>query len=112
MKHTTLTLLLMAFLFCTPSFAQEPNLGLINRVVLGDRQPPSADYRTVTQPQTRQYPPLPRADYISRKPVNLNGKEKKALKLSNEWKDRPVNPVMVKNGQIKYELGATMPTII
>jgi type IV secretion system protein VirB9 len=102
----------MASLFCAPSFAQDTSLGLVNRVVLDDRQPPPANYKTVTPPQAKQYPPLSRPDYISRKPVNLNDKEKTALKLSNEWKARPINPVMVKNGQILYVFGATMPSII
>ncbi len=82
--------------------------GADDKIVL-QRQPPLADLQPVSVSQPN---PLPQPDYVSRKVVNLNAKEKKALKLSNEWTNRPVNPVMVNNGQIKYVFGATLPTII
>lgn len=103
-------LFILFLVLSSPVFAQEEGQGLVNKLIIGQRQPPPQDLdRPVAPSQQKQ---LPRPDYISRKVVDLNAKEKRALKLSREWKDRPVNPMMVENGQIKYVFGATLPTII
>ncbi|OEU68033.1 MAG: P-type conjugative transfer protein TrbG [Desulfovibrio sp. S3730MH75] len=54
----------------------------------------------------------PAPDYISKTKVPLNAKEWKALKLSNEWMNRKINPIMQSNGKVVYVFGATLPTII
>lgn len=45
-------------------------------------------------------------------PLNLSPKELEALRLSQEWSDRPIKPIQVGAGKVVYVFGATMPTII
>ncbi|NDV23121.1 P-type conjugative transfer protein TrbG [Desulfovibrio sp. JC022] len=56
--------------------------------------------------------PLPAPDYISKKDVPLNSKEWAALKLSREWMNRKIKPIMQSNGKVVYVYGATLPTLI
>lgn len=44
--------------------------------------------------------------------LNLSPKEIEALRLSQEWSDRPIKPIQVGAGKVVYVFGATMPTII
>jgi len=45
-------------------------------------------------------------------PVILNDKEKAALQLSNEWKNKRDIPRRGPDGSIRYLFGATLPTIV
>lgn len=62
------------------------------------RQPPQA----VEAPQS----------VLSKDTIRLTRKERTAVSLSKEWKERPVNPVMQQNGKVVYVYGATLPTIV
>jgi len=95
-----------------PAHAQQPkNEGLLNKVFMSDREPPPSRKGKIQAVQLNE-PPLPEPDYISKKAVDLNGKEKRALKLSRDWKNRPINPVIQKNGKVSFTYGATMPTVV
>lgn len=50
--------------------------------------------------------------YISPVKPNLSAKEKAALKLSGDYQDRPIKPILTENGRITYAYGATLPSII
>lgn len=42
----------------------------------------------------------------------LTPKEEEALRLAQEWTDRPIKPIQTTGGKVVYVYGATMPTII
>lgn len=44
--------------------------------------------------------------------VILTPKEVEALRLAQEWSDKPVKPIHLGSGKVVYVFGATMPTII
>lgn len=100
--------------------AQQNSTGLLNRIFIDGRTAPSA-----TQPDRSQYgytasteineadiynTPLP--EYLSPVNVPLNGKEKKAVKLSKKWINNDVTPFLSNGGKLMYVFGSTLPTII
>ena len=44
--------------------------------------------------------------------LGLSPKEVEALRLAQEWSDRPIKPVQIAGGKVVYVHGATLPTII
>lgn len=50
-------------------------------------------------------------DYLS-KEVILTPKEEEALRLADDWSNRPIKPIHTGGGKVVYVHGATMPTII
>ncbi|CCO24020.1 P-type conjugative transfer protein TrbG [Maridesulfovibrio hydrothermalis] len=98
----------LVFISCTAVMATPEQQGLMNKV-FAQHQPPEHK----PSPASREYvSPLPTPDYISKTDVRLNSKEWKALKLSKEWMNRKINPIMQSNGKVVYVFGATLPTII
>ncbi|MBQ4132741.1 MAG: P-type conjugative transfer protein TrbG [Desulfovibrionaceae bacterium] len=70
-------------------------------------------------PETDEMGPFPGApaqppatSYISNKNPALDGKERKALELSNQFANQQINPMLVSNGKVVFMHGATMPTVI
>lgn len=87
--------------------------GLMNKVFV-QQSPPVDTSGTANGPQALPYSTVitTTPDYISKTDVRLNNKEKKALKLSKEWINRKVSPILLSNGKVVYVFGATLPTII
>lgn len=56
--------------------------------------------------------PLGSTSYISPVKPNLSAKEKAALKLSGDYQERPIKPILTENGRITYAYGATLPSLI
>lgn len=56
--------------------------------------------------------PLGSTGYISPIKPNLSAKEKAALKLSGDYQERSIKPVLTENGRITYSYGATLPSLI
>ncbi|WP_415713355.1 P-type conjugative transfer protein TrbG [Maridesulfovibrio sp.] len=120
MKHLILTLFLV-LIACSGWAApdqqqdrqQNPDSGLMNKVFAQHSPPENSKNRAETV-QNSSYSPsmMAQPDYISKTNVRLNSKEWEALKLSKEWINRKINPVMQSNGKVVYVFGATMPTII
>ena len=50
-------------------------------------------------------------EYLERE-VLLTPKEEEALRLADDWSNRPVKPIHTGSGKVVYVHGATMPTII
>lgn len=100
--------LFVLFIFvATSAFAEgQQGEGVLNKIFV------SRDDGAAKAVQNATAQPLPRVDYISREPVKLNAKEKKALSLAQEWKDRTINPVMEPGGKVIFVFGATMPTLV
>ncbi|MGL4209460.1 MAG: P-type conjugative transfer protein TrbG [Candidatus Adiutrix sp.] len=44
--------------------------------------------------------------------LGLSPKEEEALRLANQWADRPIKPIQTSAGKVVYVFGASMPTII
>ncbi|WP_243545444.1 P-type conjugative transfer protein TrbG [Pseudodesulfovibrio tunisiensis] len=108
-----LPLILMGSLFAIPAHAAPPPKdapGLLNKVFIS-REAPDPE-QVEEQDVVVELPPLPEPEYISSKPVKLTDKERKALSMATEWKDRKVNPVMHPGGKVVYVFGATMPSIV
>lgn len=55
------------------------------------------------------YGPLPQ---LSPDTVQLSPKEQKAVSLSNQWKNRPVLPVLGEDGSVVFTFGSTLPSVI
>lgn len=54
----------------------------------------------------------PAQGYISKKSVPLSPKEKKALGLANEYKDRNMMPYMTDAGRVTFTYGQTQPSVV
>ncbi len=54
----------------------------------------------------------PPANYISNKKVPLSVKEKRALSLSDEYRERNILPVMTDAGRVTFTYGVTQPSVI
>lgn len=50
-------------------------------------------------------------EYLTRE-VILTPKEAEALRLADDWSNRPIKPIHTGGGKVVYVYGATMPTII
>lgn len=50
-------------------------------------------------------------EYLSRE-IALTPKEVEALRLADDWSNRPIKPIHTGGGKVVYVFGATMPTII
>ncbi|NDV26921.1 P-type conjugative transfer protein TrbG [Desulfovibrio sp. JC010] len=120
MKHLILTLFLV-LIACSGWAApnqqqagqQNPDMGLLNKV-FAQPTPPKGSKKPAEAAKIPSYSPsvLAQPDYISKTNVRLNSKEWEALKLSKEWINRKINPILLENGKVVYIFGATMPTII
>lgn len=51
-------------------------------------------------------------DYLNDPETPLTFKEKEALKLAEEWQNKPVKPVHLGSGQVVYVYGASEPSVI
>lgn len=51
-------------------------------------------------------------DYLNDPETPLTLKEKEALKLAEEWRDKPIKPVHSGNGRVVYVYGASEPSVI
>lgn len=112
MKRIILSLSLV-FITCSAVWAApEQEQGFVNKI-FAQQLPPKEDLEQ-SDKENQFYSTAPAAtpDYISQTDVRLNSKEWKALKLSKEWINRNVNPIMLSNGKVVYVFGATLPTII
>jgi len=120
MKHLILTIFLV-LIACSGWAApnqlqaeqQNSDMGLMNKV-FAQHSPPETQKTAAKATKIQSYltAEMAQPDYISKTNVRLNSKEWEALKLSKEWINRKINPVMESNGRLVYIYGATMPTII
>ncbi|TIH11605.1 P-type conjugative transfer protein TrbG [Marinifilum sp. JC120] len=120
MKHLILTLFLV-LIACSgwavpnsqQAAQQDPNQGLMNKV-FAQHSPPKTGKNVAKTAKNPSYSTavMAQPDYISKTNVRLNSKEWKALKLSKEWINRKINPILLENGKVVYIFGATLPTII
>ncbi len=120
MKHLILTIFLVLITcsgWAAPSQQQaeqqNSDTGLMNKV-FAQHSLPETQKNTAKATKIQSYltAEMAQPDYISKTNVRLNSKEWEALKLSKEWINRKINPVMESNGRLVYIYGATMPTII
>lgn len=93
----TLTALALALLLANAShaFAVEPP-------VLTRQEGSELDFELVP----------PAQGYISKKAVPLTAKEKKALGLANEYRDRATMPFMTDAGRVTFTYGQTQPSVV
>lgn len=49
-------------------------------------------------------------DYLNDPETPLTFKEKEALKLAEEWQNKPVKPVHLGSGKVVYVFGASEPS--
>ena len=120
MKHLILTLFLV-LIACSGWAApnsqqaaqQDPNQGLMNKV-FAQHSPPKTGKNAAKTDKNTSYSTavMAQPDYISKTNVRLNSKEWEALKLSKEWINRKINPILLENGKVVHIFGATMPSII
>lgn len=112
MKKTILSILLVLST-CATAWASPGRQGLMNKV-FAQHNPPAGNASSQSAESVVKYQAvtLPTPDYISKTDVPLSSKEWAALKLSKEWMNRKINPIMQNNGKVVYIHGATLPTII
>jgi type IV secretion system protein VirB9 len=83
---------------------------LSNATIAFAAEPPVLSRQDGADLEFELLPPAP--GYISKKAVPLTAKEKRALRLSEEYRDRNIPPVMTDAGRVTFTYGVTQPSVI